>query len=99
MNIKALAHSTSVTLALIVFMTILGEQNTAFKNLLTNIGGHHWIGKGLIAIIVFVGLYFLLKSILKKGGEQKSINMVVGVTILSGFSIFGFYALHTVGIL
>ncbi len=95
MNIKALAHSTSATIGLIVLMTIVSEQNKPFKEILAKIGGHHWIGKGVVSIVVFIGLYLLFKSIMKKGGEDKAIAMAVGVTIVSGLVIFGFYALHT----
>jgi len=94
MKIKALAHSTTITVALITIMTVVSELSKPFKELLANLGGHHWVGKGLVSAIVFILGYFILASILKKSEEDKAIMMTVWVSVISVAVIFLFYILH-----
>jgi hypothetical protein len=87
----ALIRSTIAVIWLIVGMTLLSEVSASFKAFLTQVGSHHWIGKGILATATFVVLYLLFR----KFGESKGIFggtlLVVGSVVLGGLIIFGFF--------
>ncbi len=92
MNIKALHISTAVTAILIAILTIYSELDSGFKSLLAGTFGHHWVGKGIISLIVFVLLSLILNAVLKKDEDWAKITFII--TILSGLAIFIFYVWH-----
>lgn len=49
LSLAAMAAMTSI-----VIMTILAEVDPGFKEALTDMVGHHWVAKGLIAFGIFV---------------------------------------------
>ena len=95
MNIRALAHSTSVTIILITLMTILGELSAPLKSVFASIGSHHWVGKGIIALVAFVLFYFIFLGIKEKENDDKAIKETVGVAVISAILIFIYFVLHT----
>ena len=62
MNLRALNFSTIFTMVLITLMTIFGELYKPLKDFLAKIGTHHWIGKGITALIFFIILYRLKRG-------------------------------------
>ena len=96
-NIKSLNYSTLLTICLIVMLTILGELSKSFKTFLTSITGHHWVTKGVVSLIFFVIIYFLISKTVKDNVD--SINETIytaTAVILGGLIIFGFYVWHFV---
>ena len=96
-NIKSLNYSTILTICLIVMLTILGELSKSFKTFLTSITGHHWVTKGVVSLIFFVIIYFLISKTVKDNVD--SINETIytaTAVILGGLIIFGFYVWHFV---
>jgi hypothetical protein len=94
MNPKALTRAAAVTIALIALATIASELSGAFKELLSSIGGHHWIGKSVLSV-VFFGLLYLVFS--KSGDDELSLRdtwWLIGTVVLSGLAILIFYVLH-----
>nr|MDO8098428.1 hypothetical protein [Candidatus Njordarchaeota archaeon] len=65
-NLNSLYISAMVTWVLIAFMTIFGELNSGFNTALKTTFGHHWVGKGVIAVIVFFVLAIVLDLIMRK---------------------------------
>jgi len=93
MNSKALVIATVGVIWLIVFMTLLTEISASFKALLVQFAGHHWIGKSLIAVIVFAGTYFLCQRMKESESEDvlRGAYLVVGSVVLGGLIIFSFF--------
>ena len=58
-NFYAGASASAILLALLV---ILSELVEPFKTLLASVFGHHWIGKTVLVILVFLLAGYLLKE-------------------------------------
>lgn len=54
--LQAVILSTILTIVTIVFLTVFGELNPGFKAWLANAFSHHWIGKSVISVLVFLVL-------------------------------------------
>ncbi len=52
-NVPSLSFALIMTVVSIVVLTILSEQSATTKEALTDMVGHHWLAKGLIAFAVF----------------------------------------------
>ncbi|MBI2415630.1 MAG: hypothetical protein HYV33_03150 [Candidatus Kerfeldbacteria bacterium] len=97
LNIRALSHATSATMVSITALTISAEEYAGLKNALTSVGSHHWIGKGIVAVAVFVVVTAVLQFVLKKEvSEQKSlygtlVTAIVCMLILPIFFIFEYF--------
>ena len=93
-NTTALVRGTVGVIWLIVAMTIGAEISVGFKNLMVQVGGHHWVGKGIVAVIAF----FLIYLVSRKSVEPKNILFsslfVVGSVVTGGLIIFLFYLGH-----
>ena len=97
LNIKSLNYSTILTIWLIVVLTIWGELSNSFKTFLAVSTGHHWITKGMLSLIFFVVVYFMISKIVKDRADSTNwaINTSIA-TILAVIIIFGFYLWHFV---
>ena len=94
MNPKALTRAAAVTIAWVAVVTIYSELSGSFKALLSLIGGHHWIGKSVLSLVLF-GLSYLLLS--KFGDDELSLRdtwWLIGTVVVSGLAILIFYLLH-----
>jgi hypothetical protein len=85
--------SYAVTSILSAIIVILKESSEGFHDKLAAITGHHWVSHGLLDIIVFFVLGFILTRM--GGGLRMSstalIGTVVGATVLSGLVIAGYF--------
>ena len=94
MNSKALIRAATVTIAWVAVVTIFSELSGSFKTLLSTIGGHHWIGKSVLSIVIF-GLLYLVFS--RFGNDRLSLKdtwWLIGTVVISGLAILIFYLLH-----
>lgn len=91
-GLKGIYYATIITIILITIMTIAAELSTGFKDFLVNIFWHHWIGKGIIALLIFFLIRFLYN------GEDKDVykltKSTIAITVLGGLAIFLFYVFH-----
>jgi len=94
MNSKALTRAATVSIALIAAATIGSELSAAFKQLLSSIGGHHWIGKSVLSVVVFGLLYLVFSKISDRRFTLKDTGLLIGTVIISGLAILGFYIMH-----
>ncbi len=94
MNSKALTRAAAVSIALIAAATIGSELSAAFKQLLSSIGGHHWIGKSVLSVVVFGLLYLVFSKISDRRFTLKDTGLLIGTVIISGLAILGFYVMH-----
>ena len=83
--------SASVTVVFIVASTIYSELSKPFKDFLKETFTHHWIGKGIIAIILFAVVGLLLDTLMTT--KVNTDKLTVALKILSIVSILGFLAI------
>ena len=96
-NSTALSFATIGVVWLIVGVTVLSEQSESFKTLLASLGGHHWVGKSIVAASAFVLLYFLMRRI-RETRNPLMLMLVVSASIAAGgVIIFLFYIAHYLG--
>ena len=94
MNSKALTRAAAVSIALIAAATIGSELFGAFKQLLSSIGGHHWIGKSVLSVVIFGLLYLVFSKISDRRFTLKDTGLLIGTVIVSGLAILIFYVMH-----
>ena len=94
MNSKALTRAAAVTIAWIAIATIGSELSGTFKELLSLIGGHHWIGKSLLSIVFFGLFYLVLSKLMDDRLSLRDTWWLIGVVVISGIAILGFYVNH-----
>ncbi|MEJ2102002.1 MAG: hypothetical protein P8X68_18815 [Desulfobacterales bacterium] len=84
---------TSVFSALLVIIKESSEEGVLAA--MKAITGHHWVTHGLINLIIFVVLGWVLSRINKGQGVKLSANglisYIVGAIVISGVLISGFY--------
>jgi len=95
--------SAAITILIIGSIVIGHEVSTSFKQVLTNLTGHHWISESAIAIILFALISILLfesvkiSEILHAHDLESwsyalipiSLMMTFGVLIVCGYNYFG----------
>lgn len=94
MKSKALTRAASATIFLIAAATIGSEVFAGFKQLLSMIGGHHWIGKSVLSLVFFGLLYLVFSKFSDQRFALKDTGQLIGVVIISGLAIVIFYATH-----
>ena len=94
MNPKALTRAAAVTIAWIAFATIYSELSSAFKALLSSIGGHHWIGKSVLSLVFFGVLYLLFSRFSDDNLSLRDTWWLIITVVLSGLAILIFYVMH-----
>ena len=91
LNSTALIRSTFLVIWLIVAMTLASEVSEPFKAFLTQLAGHHWAGKSLIAAAAFVLCYLLCRKAKESDHVLRGTMMVVGSVFLGGAVIVLFF--------
>ena len=94
MNIRAANYATTTAIVLITVMTIVGELWAGFKSFLGSITGHHWITKGLLALVVFIVLYLVLSKLKETENTARGTVWSFSTAIVGGVAIFVFYLIH-----
>jgi hypothetical protein len=94
MNSKALVRAAAATIALIAVATIGSELSAAFKQLLSKIGGHHWIGKSVLSVVFFALLYLVFSKASDQRLLLRDTGLLIGTVVISGLAILVFYAAH-----
>ena len=94
MNTKALTRAAALTIALIAVATIGSELSAPFKQLLSSIGGHHWVGKSVLSLIFFAVLYAVFSKLSDDSFSLKDTWLLIGSVVISGLAILIFYVLH-----
>ena len=97
--VKSFGLSFAITSVISAILVILKESNEdtvlAWMKAAT---GHHWVTHGLINLILFVVLGWVLSRANKGQGIKISasglVSSIVGAVIISGVLISGFYLLH-----
>jgi len=75
----------------IIVITIAGDLYLSLKDWLKNIFYHHWMGKGILAIVIFFIFGFIFN---KETGEEKIVknfSILIWSSIIGSLIIFGFF--------
>jgi len=91
--IISFATAAVVAIVFVTVATILGELYSPFKNWLKDTFYHHWMGKGIIAIVIFY-LLGLIGYIKAKDNDDAVITMlkiIFWIALIGVLSITGFY--------
>ena len=94
MNTKALVRAAALTIALIAVATIGSELSASFKQLLSSIGGHHWIGKSVLSLVFYGVLYGVFSKLSDDSFSLKDTWLLIRSVIVSGLAILIFYVQH-----
>lgn len=83
-----------VAMFFVVVATVVAELHKPFKNFLAQNLWHHWVGKGIIASVIFLIFGFVLYFCPRKSDETRTIKIlwwVFAVTVVGFLAILGFY--------
>ena len=94
MNTKALIRAAALSIALVAIATIGSELSAAFKQLLSSIGGHHWIGKSVLSLLAYGVLYFVFSKFSDAKFTLKDTWILIATVVFSGLAILVFYIQH-----
>lgn len=97
--INSFAISASVTVIFIAVITIVSELEHSVKDWLAGTFSHHWVGKGILSLILFLVLALLLFFITREPKEEKVGRTLtalfwtgaVGFLVIFVFYIFEFF--------
>ncbi|MFZ0448125.1 MAG: hypothetical protein WAL98_02695 [Desulfatiglandaceae bacterium] len=80
-------------------LTIIKESTSGIHDVLTSVFGHHWIGQGVVLLVIFFALGFLFSRLGDQHDARKITPWVIGATILGAGLIVLFYVFKIIGIL
>jgi len=83
-----------MTIAWVAVVTICSELSSTFKELLASIGGHHWIGKSVLSLVVFGVLYGVFAMFGNDRFSLRDTSWLIATVVLSGLAIVIFYVVH-----
>ncbi len=104
--VRSAVIAAIITIIFVVIITVAGELYTTpdaagksvkpIKDFLKELHGHHWVGKGIWAVILFIistaGLYLAGRN---APGESKLtlvVSMLSWALILGTLALYGFFA-------
>jgi hypothetical protein len=61
-QLRAAANATIASIVWVVASTILSEEYAPFKDFLTRTFSHHWVGKGILSLVIWGILYYLFST-------------------------------------
>lgn len=95
---SALLIGLVLSVVFVTFVTIYAEYNANLKNWFATTHGHHWVGKGIWAGIVFVVMTLMSHLTLRqKVGVQAVTRALTAATYMLAFGtalIFAFFIYH-----
>jgi len=83
-----------VSSVFVVASTIGGELYKPFKDWLAGTFYHHWVGKGILSIVIFLAVALLYAFIVKHPTEERVRRILLAlfaVIVLSALAILLFY--------
>lgn len=92
--INSFLLSAIIVIVFITVITVVVELFPDVKLLLKDTFIHHWIGKGVLAVSLFLVLAFLYNLFHCEHEHEKTVMLLIAlsiVTVLCFFVILGFY--------
>ncbi|MBI2426289.1 MAG: hypothetical protein HYV34_00410 [Candidatus Kerfeldbacteria bacterium] len=92
-------QAATVAVVLVAVLTVLAELVPALKDWLKATFSHHWIGKGVLALVAFVLVFLIASALAKNVSTQKLarwMNVLSITTVVTSLVIIGFFIVETV---
>ncbi len=93
-RVKHFIISSITTVAVITLLTIAAELNAPLKDWLKQVFSHHWIGKSVIALAVFLIFSFVMRVPTKKP-LRELVGWLICASIIGSLAIFIFFLWHS----
>lgn len=93
-SLQSSAWAASITVAYLTLVTIIGELYAPLKNLLADWFSHHWIGKGVSGLIIFLLAWLLIYGATKPESESRAaraLKVLAWLGALGAILILAFY--------
>ena len=97
-SVRAFAYAVHAVITFVVASTILAELFPAFKALLANGFGHHWIAKSDLSVILFIVTALVFARIKDPEDVTPLVRGVLLSAVLGALLIFLFYLAHYFGV-
>ena len=90
---KKYALASLIALLYVPIITIGGELFKPLKDGLKNIFWHHWLGKSVVLILLYVILVgiFSRTSSTDARQDERLVSAVTGVAVFSALAVFAFF--------
>ncbi len=77
-------------------LIVTKEKFAPLKDWMKSFSGHHWMTHGILVIVLFVVLGYILSKagLEKKMDADRILGLVIAGTVLGGLIIVGFYFKH-----
>ena len=90
-NVAGFGVSYAIACVFNAILVVLKESSPGIHDAMVALTGHHWVTHGLLDLIVFLGLgYILSRRDMEMSGDAL-VKTVVGATILGGLIIVGYF--------
>lgn len=94
--IKAFIRGAVAAVLTTTLLTVVADLYGPLKDLLKQLFSHHWIGKGVVAIFVFLavgfgGWIFRREAGDESAGVARGLKILFWSTIFSAIVVFGFF--------
>ncbi|OGZ10688.1 MAG: hypothetical protein A3C93_01925 [Candidatus Lloydbacteria bacterium RIFCSPHIGHO2_02_FULL_54_17] len=95
-HLKALSIAATGVIWFIVAITIVMELfEEPVKTMLTAVTGHHWVTKGVFAIVLFAAVYGICAWLTTDTKDDpRPLYIAIGSAVLGGLTIFLFFVWH-----
>ncbi|MDO8520870.1 MAG: hypothetical protein Q7S52_02030 [bacterium] len=96
LHIKALGIATATVIWFIVAITIVMELfEHPVKDFLVSVTGHHWVTKGVFALVLFAIVYGACVFLTTDSRDNaRPVYAAIWSAILGGLAIFSFFVWH-----
>ena len=95
--IRSAALGAILSIVAVTVITIAGELYAPLKDWLKSVFTHHWLGKSIISVAVFV-VFWIIGMATFRADEDKtrqSISVLFSVAVLCTFALAGFFIYHS----
>lgn len=91
--VKSTILAATLSVLLVVFLTIGGELYSPMKDFLKDTLYHHWVGKGVWAVVLFILVTMATYPIFKKGNIVTKTSFVVlnSALVIGSLAMFFFF--------
>lgn len=91
---KKFYFASIITILYIPFVTIVGELFEPLKNFFKTYFWHHWLGKGIVLILLYGTLLLIFGKTKETESDEKYMSVVLGLSFLSALAIFVFFVVE-----
>lgn len=97
-NVYAAAVAAVAATAFVTVITIVADLQLPLKDWLKATFTHHWIGKGVLAAVVFVVVWLVMLAQKRQADDQQLSRGLMALTwtvVLGTVVLFGFFVFET----